>query len=164
MGRDKVGRWDRAKVEAKAWGEVEARAQKPAPDRLSPVHIKDRALTRRTTNPPAMRNAELKGRTIVESGNSITVEGALKQNGHEWQLVSASGIHNIHLGPEEYRESQGVEIAEGLQAVVTGFSVEEDIAVCSITVAGKTYIFRTEDGRPAWAGGGQGQGRNRPAQ
>ena len=101
---------------------------------------------------------EVKGSTIVAEGLPITVEGALKQDGHEWQLISNNGIHNIHLGPEHYRESQGVELAEGLQAVVTGFSIGEDIAVGSLNISGTTYIFRGEDGSPAWAGGGQGTG------
>ena len=100
----------------------------------------------------------MKGRTIVAEGLPITVEGALKQDGHEWQLISNNGIYNIHLGPEHYRESQGVELAEGLQAVVAGFSIGEDIAVCSLNISGRTHIFRGEDGSPAWSGGGQGAG------
>ena len=70
--------------------------------------------------------------------------------------MSESGVHNSQLGPEAYRESEGMEIDEGANAVVTGFSIGEDIAVCSMKISGNTYIFRNEDGRPAWAGGSHG--------
>ncbi len=104
-------------------------------------------------------SGKLEGRAIVEKGEPITVEGTLKQYGDEWQLVSESGIHDIHLGPEEYRESQGIKLEEGMKATVTGFSIDEEIAVCSMSISGKTYVFRNEDGRPAWAGSSRGRNR-----
>jgi hypothetical protein len=103
----------------------------------------------------------LKGRDIVEQGSLTSVEGTLKQNGHEWQLFSEGTTFDIHLGPEEYRAAQGILIQEGASASVTGFAVGTDIAVCSLSTSGKEVIFRDETGRPSWSG--QGRGRNRAA-
>jgi hypothetical protein len=106
-------------------------------------------------------STELKGRDLVELGTKTSVEGILKQNGHEWQLTSDGHTFDIHLGPEEYREGQGITIEEGANASVTGFAVGADIAVCSLATSGRKIEFRDENGRPAWAG--TGRGRNRSA-
>jgi hypothetical protein len=103
--------------------------------------------------------APLKGRTIIEQGQLLRVEGALQQNGHEWQLVTEHETYDLHLGPEEYRQSQGVMLQEGEQATVSGLAVGKDVAVCSLTTSGKTSVFRDDDGRPAWSGGGRGRNR-----
>jgi hypothetical protein len=102
---------------------------------------------------------ELKGRDIVAQGKMTKVEGTLKQNGHEWQVISEGKTYNIHLGPEEYRAAKGITFGEGATASVTGFAVGTDIAVCSLTSQGKTWVFRDEDGRPAWSGVGRGRNR-----
>lgn len=103
--------------------------------------------------------APLKGRTIIEQGQPLQVEGELQQNGHEWQLVTGHETYNIHLGPEDYRQSQGIMLQEGEQATVAGFAVDKDVAVCTLTTSGKTSVFRGDDGRPVWSG--RGLGRNR---
>jgi len=114
----------------------------------------------RLANAPSSASSDqLKGRTIVDAGQPISVAGNLKQNGQEWQVVSGDICYDIHLGPEEYRRSLGIELVEGQRVGVTGFAIDEDIAVRSLELEGRTHVFRNEDGRPAWAGGGM---RGRP--
>jgi hypothetical protein len=104
-------------------------------------------------------STELKGRDLVELGTMTSVKGILKQNGHEWQLTAHGDTFDIHLGPEEYRDAQGITFQEGAVASVTGFAVGADIAVCSLATGGQEIELRDENGRPAWAGTGRGRSR-----
>jgi hypothetical protein len=132
--------------------------QQQSDSQASPQDAED---PRATSTPKQLDSAqdapELKGRDIVAQGKMTKVEGTLKQNGHEWQVISDGKTYNIHLGPEEYRTAKGITFGEGVTASVTGFAVGADIAVCSLTSQGKTLVFRNEDGRPAWSGSGRGR-------
>ena len=101
----------------------------------------------------------LRGRDIVKQGKSVAMSGVLQADGNEWQLKSTSGVYNVHFGPERYRDEKGITLKDGKKISLTGFIVKKDIAVFTLELNGKKYTFRNKEGRPAWAG--RGQGRNR---
>jgi len=72
----------------------------------------------------------------------------------EWYIDTEQGSYMLHLGNHSFVTETGVELADGKQCKVEGFYSGEDIAVISITVDGKTYRFRNQDGTPLWAGSG----------
>ena len=72
--------------------------------------------------------------------------------GDEWGLKSVDTVYEIHLGPSEYRASQGVVLKDGAQAAVRGFVYGTDISVAMMQTGGRSIQLRDETGRPAWAG------------
>jgi hypothetical protein len=63
----------------------------------------------------------------------------------------------VQLGNLNYVTSLGLELKDGDSVTLTGFQDPSgSIAVGTITLdaSGQSYTLRTENGRPAWAGGG----------
>lgn len=104
----------------------------------------------------------LRGRDFVRLGEINTLHGTLVQEGTEWTLRVSDKIYAIHLGPSEYRESNGYVLTDGAEATVKGFVYEQDVTVTTIETGGKVMTLRDETGRPAWAGTqfGKGSGKS----
>lgn len=107
----------------------------------------------------------LQGRDFVTMGELETVTGTLSRERGEWFLAAGGVLHELHLGDHDHRAATGIRLEAGKQAEVTGFAYRQqgsdivDIAVCSITLDGQEYQFRTEDGTPLWRGSGGGDKR-----
>lgn len=96
---------------------------------------------------------EVKGKDVVARGTVQTLSGTLKADGsHEWLLVTAQEIYELHLGPEKYRETQKVTLSEGQEAEVKGFVFEKHIAPITIRTGKSAIVLRDEAGKAAWAG------------
>lgn len=105
---------------------------------------------------------DMTGSDIVASGKLETVSGKLKFDGSEWMVeTTAKKLYNIHLGNYAVVYPEGLGLEEGNEAAVTGFTLNDDIAVTQITTGGSTYTLRDETtGRPVWAGRGNRQNEN----
>lgn len=105
---------------------------------------------------------EMTGSDIVSSGKLETVSGKLKYDGSEWKIeTTAKKLYNIHLGNYAAVYPEGLGLKEGNEAAVTGFTLNDDIAVTQITSGGSTYTLRDQStGRPVWAGKGNRQNEN----
>jgi hypothetical protein len=103
----------------------------------------------------------LKGKDYVRMGKVETLIGNLVQKGDEWELKVGDTKYEIHMGPIDFRNTQGLILKEGAQAVVTGFVYNNDLSVTIIETGGKSVSLRDEFGRPAWAGSGFGKGSGR---
>ena len=93
---------------------------------------------------------------LTVTGTAVSVEGELV-------LETDQGEVLVGLGPEWYRETQGMSIAVGDSVTVHGFFEDEEFKAASVEnlTTGETLMLRDETGRPMWAGRGQGQGRGR---
>ena len=94
----------------------------------------------------------LKGRDFVRLGQIKTMTGTLIQRGDEWEFTADGTTYEIHLGPSEYREDQGLVLKNGENAIISGFVYGIDISVTTIETEGKSLTLRDETGRPAWSG------------
>jgi len=101
----------------------------------------------------------LKGSDFARLGTMTALSGTLVRIGDEWGLKSVDTVYEIHMGPTEYRTSQGVVLKDGAQASVTGFVYGTDISVVMMETGGSSIQLRDETGRPAWAGSRFSQGR-----
>lgn len=108
--------------------------------------------------------SRLKGRDFVRLGKMETLTGTLKRMRGEWFLTVKDVDHELHLGDHEHRAKTGIALEVGKTATVKGFvykqekSEQVDVAVCTITLDGKEYRFRNDDGSPLWRGRSAGQG------
>lgn len=105
---------------------------------------------------------DMTGSDIAASGKLETVSGKLKFDGSEWRIeTTAKKLYNIHLGNYAVVYPEGLGLEEGNEAAVTGFTLNDDIAVTQITSGGSTYTLRDQStGRPVWAGKGNRQNEN----
>lgn len=103
--------------------------------------------------------SERTGRDVADVGTLKTLTGILASEGAEWYLDAAEGRYLLHLGNASYVEQIGLSLVAGEEAVVKGLVDNEEVSVVSLELGGKTFTLRSEDGRPAWAGGGRGAGR-----
>lgn len=103
---------------------------------------------------------QLSGADFVQLGELSTVSGELVTQYGEWFLQTDSRLYEIHLGNHEHRRAIGVDLEVGREAEVKGFIYEDDIAVVSMIIDNHEYAFRTEEGRPLWAGAGYGRRRD----
>lgn len=114
------------------------------------------------TIPAYAQNQPMRSREIVENGTFVEVTGNLRHMGGEWFLSVDQVLHQLYTAPSLYREEWGATMEEHKQATVTGFyySPEGDpagvIAVSTITMDGKQFRFREDDGTPRWRGRGAG--------
>jgi hypothetical protein len=99
------------------------------------------------------------GRDVADAGTLRTLSGTLANDGTEWYLNAADGRYLLHLGNTAYVEQTGLALEAGDAAVVKGLVDADEVSVVSLEINGETYTFRSEDGRPLWAGGGRGAGR-----
>lgn len=99
---------------------------------------------------------KLSGRDFVALGNLATINGELFTESNEWFLQSDAMIYEIHLGDHGYREEIGLALEAGVEASIYGYLYGDDMAVVSLTMGGKTYFFRTEEGLPLWGSFGRG--------
>jgi hypothetical protein len=95
---------------------------------------------------------ELKGRDIVTKGTVQNLSGTLKADGHEWALSTTGGDYELHLGPEEYRQSKGLALTDGEPAEVRGFVFGKHVSPISLKTGTAECAFRTEEGKSVWAG------------
>jgi hypothetical protein len=102
--------------------------------------------------PSNIAGGKLRGRDLVQLGKVATLTGTLEQHGDEWGLKVGTTSYEIHLGPADYRKSQGLVLKNGSQATVKGFVYGTDVAVMEIQTGGKKITLRDDTGRPAWAG------------
>ncbi|MCA9916139.1 MAG: hypothetical protein KC496_22440, partial [Anaerolineae bacterium] len=68
-------------------------------------------------------------------------------------LATADGEYYVELGPPTYWQAQGVNLADGAQAIVDGYYNGEQVHARVVTVEGAELVIRTEAGQPMWAGG-----------
>lgn len=106
-------------------------------------------------------SGELKGRDFVRMGEVKTVTGSLVQKGDEWGLKVGDITYEIHMGPTDFRNAQGLVLKDGAGAVVTGYVYNTDLSVTTIETGGRSITLRDASGRPAWAGTGFSKGAGR---
>lgn len=106
---------------------------------------------------------DIADKDIVEQGRILTVDGVFEvedgehgEHGEhsELYLKTDDTTYTVHLGQEWYTEQIGFPKKSGASATIRGFVVAEHIAPLTIVVQGRTYVFRDENGAPAWAGRG----------
>jgi len=98
---------------------------------------------------------ESNGRSVVETGEPLSLTGRLESRDSEWFLNHDGTRYALHLGNTRYVESTGIRLREGADVEVRGFADGEEVAVVSILVDGRRFAFRGEDGTPLWAGRGR---------
>ena len=96
--------------------------------------------------------SDIPGRKLIEKGSSVTLTGILKFEAQEWYLVDEANRYQLHFGNSEYLLGTGIELKEGEEITVTGFSSGLDIAVMEARIGRHTFRFRDEDGHPLWSG------------
>jgi hypothetical protein len=99
------------------------------------------------------------GRDVADAGTLRNLSGTLASDGTEWYLDALDGRYLLHLGNASYIGQTGLVLEAGKTAAVKGLVAADEVSVISLQVGGETYTFRSEDGRPLWAGGGRGAGR-----
>jgi hypothetical protein len=99
------------------------------------------------------------GRDIADIGTVRTLTGTLSNDGTEWYLDTSDRRFLLHMGNASYVEQTGIALEAGQEALVKGLVDAVEVSVVSIQLDGQTYAFRSEDGRPLWAGNGRGAGR-----
>ncbi len=104
-------------------------------------------------------NSGIMGREVVEMGALQTFEGTLVEEDGEWYLQTGEILYAIHLGNHDFVDSLEMDLKEGDSVTLKGFVQGEDIAAVNIMTGGKTYLVRSENGMPHWAGNGQGRNR-----
>lgn len=106
-------------------------------------------------------SSALKGSDYVRLGNQGAVSGTLKEADGEWFLATGDAKeYALHLGNYEVMYPEGISLREGEQASVKGFVYGQDISAITVASAGKTWEFRSNDGRPLWSGDGNRQNAN----
>jgi hypothetical protein len=103
--------------------------------------------------------SERTGRDVADGGTLRTLSGTLVTEDAEWYLDAADGRYLLHLGNTSYVEQTGLVLEASKAAVVKGIVDADEVSVVSLQMGAETYTFRSEDGRPLWAGGGRGAGR-----
>ncbi len=78
---------------------------------------------------------------------------AMDTNGINLLLDSGESVY-VELGPQDYWQSQGAQIAVGDRVAVEG-NVNEDMyhATTLTTAYNQTLVLRAENGQPMWSGG-----------
>ena len=104
----------------------------------------------------ATHHNNIRGRDIVTKGTLTTINGQLEEIDTEWYLKNGKDTYSLHAGNVAYRSKTGINLKTVKNASVKGFISGNDIAVTTIETDGNVYTFRSDDGRPVWAG----QGRN----
>ena len=99
------------------------------------------------------------GREVVAMGTLQTMEGTLVEEDDEWYLQTGEILYAVHLGNYDFLDTLEMDLNEGERVTLQGFVQGEDIAAVNITTGGKTYLVRSENGMPLWAGNGQGRNR-----
>jgi hypothetical protein len=99
--------------------------------------------------------SEQSGKSVVETGTLGELSGTLAYDGSEWYLETGSARFILHFGNSAYVESTGIDLREGETIDVRGFVSGEEIAVAAARTGDGVYTFRSEDGRPLWAGNGR---------
>jgi ferredoxin len=92
----------------------------------------------------------LKGKDFVKLGSLQTVSGKLVEKKGEWYIISDDDMIALHFGPREFLESKDVTLEKTKDFTVSGFLLEEDLAVVSFQFKGKLIELRTETGDPLW--------------
>lgn len=111
----------------------------------------------------------MRSREVFEKGSPAEMSGTLRKMGGGWYLAAGNLLHQVYLAPDEYKEEVGLDVVEGEPVTINGYFYAEEgeptgiIAVTVITVDGKEFRLREDDGRPMWRGRGTGSGsRNQP--
>jgi hypothetical protein len=90
--------------------------------------------------------------SILDTGIRSSLTGTLSYQAPEWYLAAAEGRYVLRLGNARYVESTGIVLEEGVRATVRGFLADGELTVVAVELGGREYAFRTEEGRPLWAG------------
>ena len=94
----------------------------------------------------------------------LTLNGQVAELlGDELTLSTSDGLVTIHLGPEWYWESEGIDLDDGDEVAATGFYEGDAFELAEIENldTGETVSLRDETGQPRWAGRGRaGRGSN----
>ncbi|AEV28056.1 hypothetical protein SpiGrapes_0192 [Sphaerochaeta pleomorpha str. Grapes] len=106
-------------------------------------------------------SSALRGSDYVRLGNQGSVTGNLEETDGEWFLTTDDAEkYALHLGNYEVIYPEGISLREGELALVRGFVYGQDISAISVDSEGKTWEFRSNDGRPLWSGDGNRQNAN----
>jgi len=112
--------------------------------------------------PAYAQDQPMRSREIIDKGTFVEATGNLRHMGGEWFLAVDQVLHQLYTAPPELRKEWDVPMEEQKQATVTGFFYSPDggpagvIAVSTITLNGKEFWFREDDGTPRWRGRGAG--------
>jgi len=112
--------------------------------------------------PVYAQDQPMRSREIIEKGTFVEVTGSLRLMGGEWFLSVDQVLYQLYTAPLEFRMEWDFTMEEHKQVAVTGFYYSQDgdpagvIAVSTITMDGKEFRFREDDGTPRWRGRGAG--------
>jgi hypothetical protein len=98
---------------------------------------------------------EQSGKSVVEIGTPGDLSGTLTYDGSEWYLDTGAETYILHFGNSAYVDSTGIPLREGEMIDIHGFVSGKEIAVATAAMDGQVYTFRSQEGRPMWAGGGR---------
>jgi hypothetical protein len=121
----------------------------------SAVQAADRRGSGRGVAGPAANAVENDRRSVVETGELLSLAGSLESRDSEWYLNEEGSRYALRLGNARYVESIGIRLQEGAEVQVRGFAEDGEVAVVSILMDGRRFDFRNEDGTPLWAGRGR---------
>lgn len=112
--------------------------------------------------PAYAQDQPMRSREIIDNGTFVEISGNLRHMGREWFLAVDHVLHSLYTAPAELREEWGIPMEEHKKVTVTGFYYSPDgdpagvIAVSKITLDGKEFRLREDDGTPRWRGRGAG--------
>ena len=88
----------------------------------------------------------LNGTVSAVDGDNVTIQ-------------TAEGSRDVHLGPEWYWETEGIDLAPGDEVAITGLDEKDTFDIASVEnhTNGQAVTLRDESGRPLWAGRGNGR-------
>jgi hypothetical protein len=100
----------------------------------------------------------LRGSDYVRLGKQSSLNGILTQADGEWYLTTdGKEEYSLHLGNYEVMYPNGISLTSGQEAFVKGFVYDQDISAITVVSEGKSWEFRSIEGRPLWSGSGNRQ-------
>ena len=90
------------------------------------------------------------------------LRGTVVEYDHEMTVATADGEVLVGMGQSSYVETQGFQASKGDVVIVYGFHEDGEFKAGQVEnlTQGKTLVLRDQDGRPMWAGNGNGKNRS----
>ena len=108
------------------------------------------------------RDGQGAGNTPVERNPAWEeLRGTVVEYDHEMTVATADGEVLVGMGQSSYVETQDFQASKGDEVLVYGFHEDDEFKAGRVEnlTQGKTLILRDQDGRPMWAGRGEGKNR-----
>ena len=96
-------------------------------------------------------DSDLTGKEVAANGKFMQTSGLSRIVDDELCVENETGLYQLHLGPEEYREMIGFQQTEGVFISVKGYFFNDHVAPQTIFINEAEYIFRDNYGKPMWS-------------